>query len=162
MAINGRVYMSLAMLVIFLAMVGIASSYPPEARLLPFVIGIPGVVLCLVQVILEMLAVKRAGGGETRPPGDEEAEARPRGGAAIRRELSLLAYLVALVLAVLLFGFWLAIPVLVIVFLRGYEGESWRLTLGLTAGAWGILYLIFDRVLKIFLFKGFLIEAFFG
>jgi hypothetical protein len=113
-------------------------------------------------VILEMLAVKRAGGGETRPSGDEEAEARPRGGAAIRRELSLLAYLVALVLAVLLFGFWLAIPVLVIVFLRGYEGESWRLTLSLTAGAWVILYLIFDRVLKIFLFKGFLIEGFFG
>ena len=40
MSVDGKVVMSLVMLTIFTAMVGMAMTYPPETRLLPLVIGI--------------------------------------------------------------------------------------------------------------------------
>ncbi len=74
----------------------------------------------------------------------------------------MLAYLAALAVAILLFGFWLTIPVFVIVFLRAHERESWRLTLSLSLGVSAVLYLIFDRLLEIILHQGFVIEFMFG
>ena len=38
--------MTIVMLAIFVTMVAVSSSYPEGARFMPFVIGIPGIVLC--------------------------------------------------------------------------------------------------------------------
>ena len=35
-------------------MVGVASTYPPGARFMPFTIGIPAIALCLLQLALEV------------------------------------------------------------------------------------------------------------
>ncbi len=150
--------MSLAMLGIFGGMVGMALNYPPETRLLPLVIGIPGIFLAAIQVGMDMAAARRAAGSAK----DSEAEESAPAAGTVKRELVLLAYLVALATAILSFGFWLTIPVFVIVFLRTHEGESWRLTLGLALGVWAGLYLIFDRLLEILVHRGFVIDLIFG
>ncbi len=165
MSVDGKVMMSLAMLTIFTGMVGMALTYPPETRLLPLVIGIPGILLGLIQVGVEIRDARRKAGSalgdETGEHGTGTEESVPPA-TIVKREIVLLAYLVALAVSILLFGFWLTIPVFVIVFLRAHERESWRLTLGLSLGAWAVLYLIFDRLLEIILHQGFVIEFFFG
>ena len=51
---SGKIFMSAVMLAIFVVMVGIATQYPPQARFMPLVVGIPGVALCLLQLFLEL------------------------------------------------------------------------------------------------------------
>ncbi len=165
MSVDGKVLMSLVMLAIFVGMVGMAMAYPPETRLLPFVIGIPGILLALIQVGMELADARReaeSAKGAAAAGRDIEAGESVRSAATIKREVVLLGYLVALAVAILLFGFWLTIPVFVIVFLRVHERESWRLTLGLAFGAWVSLYLVFDRLLEILVHRGFLIDLLFG
>ena len=165
MSVDGKVMMSLVMLAIFVGMVGMAMTYPPETRLLPLVIGIPGILLTLTQVGVEIADLRRktesATGAEAAEL-DIDAEETAPAAATIKSEIVLLAYLAALAGAILLFGFWLTIPVFVIVFLRFHERESWRLTLSLALGAWVTLYLIFDRLLEILVHRGFVIDLVFG
>ncbi len=147
--------MSLVMLAIFVAMVAMAATYPPDARFLPFIIGIPGTLLCLLQVGADIAAARRA-----RPEAAAAAATAEFAGPGpeVRREITLLACLVGLAAAILLIGFWLAIPVFMVLFLRFHERETWRLTLSLTIGGWATLYMVFDRVLGIIVHNGFLID----
>ena len=46
--------MTLVMLTIFAVMVFIASGYPANARFMPFVVGIPAIGLCLLQLLLDI------------------------------------------------------------------------------------------------------------
>jgi hypothetical protein len=171
MSVNGKVLMSLVMLAIFVAMVAIASTYPADTRFLPFVIGIPGIVLALIQVVNEVIDARRVDAHAAAKPSPdatllEIAEAAAHGAfeepPEMRKEIVLFAYFVGLAAAVLLLGFWLSIPLFVVVFLRFHERESWRLTLSLTAGAWVSLYLVFDRLLGIIVHEGFVTEYVLG
>ncbi len=76
----------------------------------------------------------------------------------IQREMVFFGYFIGLVAAVLLFGFWLTIPVFLVVFLRLHERENWRFVIALTGAAWLIIYAIFDRLLSIILHEGFITE----
>ena len=155
MLVNGKVLMSLVMLAIFVAMVAMAATYPPDARFLPFVIGIPGTLLCLLQVGAEIAAARHA----AREAIAAAAPAEFAGpGPDVRREFTLLACVVGLAAAILLLGFWLAVPAFMILFLRFHEREEWRLTLSLAIGGWAALYLVFDQVLGIIVHNGFLID----
>ncbi len=171
MSVNGKVLMSLVMLAIFAGMVAMAATYPPETRFLPFVIGIPGIVLALIQVATEIVDARRAAAPAAAAPARRatlrettaaKAEAILEPPADVRREIVLLAYLVGLAAAILMLGFWLAIPLFVIAFLRFRERETWTLTLTLTASAWVVLYLVFDSVLGIIVHEGFLTEYVIG
>ena len=76
----------------------------------------------------------------------------------IHREMVFFGYFIGLVAGVLLFGFWLTIPVFLVIFLRLHERENWRFVLALTGAAWLIVYSIFDRLLSIILHEGFITE----
>ena len=68
---HGRTLFTLVMFTIFTVMVAIAAGYPDAARLLPLVIGIPGVALTGLQIVLDVrdyLAV----GGKVDPRTDFE------------------------------------------------------------------------------------------
>jgi hypothetical protein len=54
--------MTFVMLAIFVVMVAIATTYPAGARFMPFVVGIPAIMLCLLQIVLDLRASKQAEG----------------------------------------------------------------------------------------------------
>ena len=174
---SGKIFMSAVMLAIFVTMVGIATQYPPQARFMPLVVGIPGIALCLFQLILELRARRRPStGGRTGSRseferaqdevtaivgrklefqvGDSEL---PKPGQA-RREVILWATFIGLVASLILFGFWLTIPVFLLLFLHWYGKESWRYSLLLSAVATGLLFLIFAKGLRVTLHTGFITE----
>lgn len=142
---SGKVAMTVVMLSIFVAMVGIASQYPPDARFMPFIVGIPAIALCLLQLGLDL---RGAFGSEASAPAAHD-------GGTVRREMIMWAYFIGLVGGLLLFGFVLAIPVFVAVFLRHWARTSWRFALGLTAAASIVLYLVFVEGLGVALHPGF-------
>ena len=181
---SGKIFMSVVMLAIFVVMVGIATQYPPQARFMPLVIGIPGIALCLLQLFLEFRARRRPKAGA---PADTRSEFQkteeevtrmvghkmdfeiaheklqvvqselPKAGET-RREILLWASFIGLVTGIILFGFWLTIPVFLAVFLRCYAEESWRFSLVLSAAATTLLFFVFHKGLAVVLHSGFVTE----
>ncbi len=181
--LHGRALLSLGMLIFFSVMVGIATTYPWLAGMLPVVIGVPGILLSLLQLIIDMRDFHRAEGkidprtafeiymdeitehtkgqvkmeisGEkkelTTLVEDPSVVGRTRG----QREFLLWCYFFGLVLLVLLFGFWIGIPVFLVAFLRFYARESWKLTAILTLAAWASMYLLLAVLLEQVLLEGF-------
>jgi hypothetical protein len=139
MIFEGRILISVIMLAILAGMVGYAATFPAEARFLPWVIGVPGVLLCAAQLVNELRS----------RPGKPVAEPAER-----RRELMMFGWVAIFIAGILLFGFIIASPVLVAAYLH----LDWRerpLAIALSAGlCWATLYLVFERALGMDLFDG--------
>ena len=139
--VEGRILISGIMLVIFAAMVAMASSYTAEARFLPLVIGVPGLVLCIIQFVTEL---------RTTPGPDEKVCT-----AADRlAELKMFGWFAVFVFGIILFGFPYAAPIIVALYLHFSWGERWYVSLGAAAFSWAVLHGIFDYVLGLPLFEG--------
>jgi hypothetical protein len=181
--LNGRVIFSAFMLGLFTTMVVVAIDYPPKAQLLPFVIGIPGIGFALLQLFLEIRSVGKEKAIDTRTDFEKyQAEIErytdkpmelditqektevivddtpEEGRSVFQRELILFGFFFALLASVILFGFWITIPLFFIAFMRGHEGDSWRFTLILTAVTLLSAYLIFDKMLNFELHPGFVTD----
>lgn len=180
----GKIFMNLVMLAIFAGMVGIAAQYPPQARFMPFVIGIPGIVMCLIQLALEIRGAWRNAKDDEDDNRSEMAKAEAEvaritgrkmdfheaEGASVvvveesregraRREIIAWASFLGLIGGILFFGFWITVPLFILSFLRFFAGRSWRFTLLLTAISSVIFYCAFVLGLKVVLHEGFIIEA---
>jgi hypothetical protein len=139
--------MSLVMLAIFVAMVAVASTYPEETRLLPLVIGIPGIVLCLVQVVIDGIAAQRTGADTALSPTPKAI-----------REAVLLGWFLGFLLVVLFFGFLIAAPVMIFAFLYFDQRETLRLAAIMAAAGFAVLYFVFETLLELILFSGLVTE----
>ena len=156
MQASSKMLMTVVMFAIFVIMVVIAWDYPPQSRFLPLVIGIPGIVLTLVQLYVDIRGDVR--GPRLSRTSRTKASGSDQGTSQLRRELVLFGYFVGLVAGVLLFGFWLTVPVFLIVFLRLHERDDWVFVMSLTAASWLVIYVIFDQLLEIALHPGFVTE----
>jgi len=160
-----------------------ATQYPPQARFMPFVVGIPGLVMCLIQLVLEVRNARSGGkdedDGKSEMKKAEEEVARitgrkmdfreAEGAAAVvvedsregrgRREVIMWAAFLALIAGILLFGFWISVPLFILTFLRFYAERTWRFSLLLTVVATTIFYCAFVLGLKVVLHEGFVVEA---
>lgn len=181
---SGKIAMNLVMLAIFVVMVGIALQYPPQARFMPLVIGLPAIALCLLQLFLEFrdhrrsraeAPVNRGGGFEQAGEEVERVVGHkidlevahetlqvvqselPEAGET-RREIVLWGCFIGLVASLILFGFWPTIPVFLAAFLRFYAKEGWRFSIGLSTVATALLFLVFHKGLAIVLHGGFVTD----
>ena len=184
--LHGRTRFTLLMFVIFASMVYVATGYSWPANFLPFIIGIPGMALTILQTVIDIRGFRRAE-GKIDPRTDFEKymdEINERTGGKVRmelkegttgfqtlvadhsdltrdrnrRELILFVYFFALLGLVLLFGFWIGYPIFMAAFLRFHSRESWRLTAWLTIGSWVVMYGLLAIVLEQVLFEGFVTE----
>jgi len=146
MILNGRILTTLVMLTVFAGMSLLALGYPAKARFLPLLVGIPGTIMCLAQLVLDI----RQALGEVgpRPPLDAEALTRRA------RELKMFAWLAAFFAGILAFGFLFAAPVLVAAYLRFAERERWLAAVVGGLGTWIVIYVVFGRLLELYVFDG--------
>lgn len=174
--------MNFVMLAIFVSMVGIATQYPPQARFMPLVVGIPAIALCLLQIFLDIRAFRRndvevedtrsdveKAQAEVSRYAGRQVESEAAGAAdvpvmldsgippnMVGREVLLWSYFLGFVASVLVFGFWPTIPVFLVTFLRFEAHLRWRnAVLAGLIGA-GILYLGVAKGLRVDLHPGFL------
>jgi hypothetical protein len=152
------------MLVIFTTMVGMATQWPEGARMMPLVVGIPGIVCCLIQLALDAARVYDGPffrHFQTAPkagkPSDDVVEELPEFGThTVKQELRMWGYFLAFVAGLLSFGYYVSIPVMLVTFLRHEAKASWRMALLLGLGATTVIYLLFGLTLRIQLFPGYL------
>ena len=136
--------MSGVMLAIFVAATGIALTYPPGARFQPLIVGIPAIVLCILQLVLDARV--------PRGPDAPQGEPPPAPG----RELIAWGAFLGLIAGVLLFGFWVAIPLFLVGYLKTQAGTGWATALCLGLGATAALYALFGMLLRVPMHQGFI------
>jgi small-conductance mechanosensitive channel len=144
--LEGRILTSFMMVAIFAIAVGLAFTYDPDARLLPLVIGIPGLALSLVQFVKEL-----------REPAEPAVTSEEH-----KREGAMFAWFILFVGGLVLFGFLYAGPLLVAAFLYFSGKEKWYVALAAAVFAWLILYGIFEQFLGLPLFEGLAVQWIFG
>jgi hypothetical protein len=157
-------WLTWVMLVIFSTMVGIATQYPADARFMPFVVGIPGIALCVLQLALDaaraydgrLVRVFQTAPKAGKPVEAVDADQLEFGRHTAKRELRMWCYVVAFVAGILAFGFYVSIPIMLVTFLRREAESSWRSALLLGIGGTAVLHFMFGFVLQIRLHPGFL------
>ena len=169
--------MTAFMFAIFASMVAVASTYPADARFMPFVIGIPAIALCAMQFVLDW---RRLGRRSDTLDHNELAEAEERIrkmtgrdisfdvahdnsmpheeflpiAEARRREKILWAAVLGLLAGVILFGFLVMVPAFIILFLRNLADYSWTRAILSGVGGSAIILGVFEFVLRNELFRG--------
>ena len=144
--VEGRILVSGIMVVVFATAVGLSFTYAPETRMLPLVIGIPGLVLSIIQLFTELRA-------RPEPAVTPEEHAR---------EGRMFAWFFIFVGSLILFGFLYAGPALVAAYLYFSGKEKWYVALVAAAFAWAILYGVFEQFLGLPLFEGLVMQWIFG
>jgi ABC-type sugar transport system permease subunit len=135
--VAGAVFITLA------AMVVTALGYPPEARLVPLVIGIPTLLLAAFQLWRDATRLSTTA---TAVDGHHPPE-KPTEGRALR-------WLFFFVLLVLAGGFTFGGSLAVVVSQRFWLRESWRIALIGGAIAFLLLHFVLERQFGLSLFSG--------
>lgn len=108
-----------------------ALRWPPKAALFPLVMGIPLLVLAVAQMVVDLRGT---------PPAENAAD--EPGGA-----LTVLGWMAVFIALVFLLGFPFAVPLFIFGYLTIAGRERWLLSIALAAIAWGVFYLLFQKLL---------------
>ena len=142
---NGRVATAFVMMLIFVTMSLMALGFPEKARLMPLMVGVPGSILGLVQLINEIRAMPDATGEEFS-----------------KAERSMFVWIFLYFFGILAFGFIYAAPVLVFAFLLIGRKESLPISLISAVATWAVLFGFFEKGFEIPLFTGLILESIIG
>ncbi len=147
--INGPVLFSLGFVLVDVYLIYISLGYNQLARLVPLVVLIAGLIAAVVNLVLELRAAfgskkeasaeaKLAAGAETETekPKKEKKKLSPQ--EKWRREWVGIAWLLGLFAMITVLGQIVAIPLFVLLFMRYFGRESWRLSI-----AYAVVIVIF-------------------
>jgi putative tricarboxylic transport membrane protein len=128
-----------------------AQEWRMQARLYPWAIGIPMLILAAIQVILDFKGVKAKQSTDGAPPTPMDFQFTQEVEPAIakKRAITMFAWLFGFFVAVLLVGFSIAIPLMMFTYMKFQGKESWVLSLVLTVIAFIFYYALFVRVLNL-------------
>jgi hypothetical protein len=120
--------------------------WPFKTALFPRVIGTPLLILAAVEMALSAL------GAEKRREGNAidfqfTTDVDPE--VAQRRTWMIVGWILGFFASILVFGFLLAVPLFVFLYLKVVGKEGWILTLSLTAVSWLFMEGLFDRLLHL-------------
>ncbi len=152
MKVGGNAIIGAVMLTIFAGMLAMAAQYPHEARFMPILVGLPGAALCVVQLWQAVAASRR----EVLMGGEEAAPA------PLRREMLFLGWFAGFITGIVALGFLIAGPALVFAFLVINQRENIMRAAALAVGCLAVLYLVFETLLELTLFRGLAAPLLFG
>jgi Tripartite tricarboxylate transporter TctB family len=139
---------SFVFLIFFIVFVYQAQDWRLQARLYPWAIGIPMIILALIQVILDLKGVERKQ-REDAPTMDYQFSKAVAPEVARRRAIIMFCWLFGFFLAIWLLGFSITIPLMVFSYLKIQSKEGWGISIVLTVVAWLFFYFLFVRLLTL-------------
>jgi len=145
--LEGRIVTAGVMLAIFITAVGIALIYFPEgARMLPLVVGIPGIILAAIQFV-----------NEFRQTDPKQVSPEVRAG-----EIRMVIWFGTFAATILALGFIYGSPLMIAAYLHLQAKEKWYTTVLGALLAWVILEFVFSRGIGIVLYEGMIPPMFMG
>ncbi len=146
MKLTPRTGFSLLVLVFFGYLVWEAREWRLQARLYPWSIGIPMIVLALFQLFRELRGGTREDGSE-EAPADFQLTRIVDGAVAVKRTANILAWILGFLAGIWLAGFSVTVAAMTFGYLKVQSKEGWGMSLALTAAAWVIYWGLFERTL---------------
>ena len=138
MKIRPAAIFSFCALIFFIVFVYYAQEWRLQARLYPYAIGIPMVILDLKGVVRKQTDAA---------PVDFQFTQNIDPALAKKRTINIFAWILGFFVGIYLLGFPITIPLLVFTYLKFQSGEKWGLSIILTAGAWLVFYTLFVKLL---------------
>jgi Tripartite tricarboxylate transporter TctB family len=139
---------SFCALVFFCVWVYLAQEWRLQARLYPWAIGIPMLILAIVQVILDLKGVQAKQSSDATPV-DFQFTKEIDPATAKKRAIIMFSWLAGFLLAIWLLGFPIAIALMMFTYLKFQGGESWVLSIALTVVAWLAFWALFVKLLTL-------------
>jgi Tripartite tricarboxylate transporter TctB family len=125
----------------------IAALFPTgwgsRSGLFPLVVGLPVFLMAIAQLVLDI----QGKGASVSGDGTMTAELAPE--VVRQRSIVILGTIVGFALAIWLFGFIVAVPLVTFLFLKVASHESWALSLGLSLASGLMFYMLFIYWLNI-------------
>ncbi|MGH7797369.1 MAG: tripartite tricarboxylate transporter TctB family protein [Candidatus Binatia bacterium] len=148
MKITPAALFSFCALVFFCVFVYLAQEWRLQARLYPWTIGIPMVILAVVQVILDLKGFKAKQSADATPVDFQfTKDIDPE--TAKKRAIVMFSWLLGFFALIWLLGFPIGIPLMMFAYLKFQGGESWVLSITLTVIAWLFFYGLFIKLLHL-------------
>jgi hypothetical protein len=127
-----------------------AREWRLQARLYPWAIGIPMLVLALAQLVLELRGkTKRDSSGNAPVDFQFTYTQTVDKSVSRRRTFNIFSWIFGFLVSVWLLGFPFSIPLLVFLYLKFQARERWLLSLLLTGASWLAFWGLFDRLLHL-------------
>src|SRR5262245_23251103 len=141
--IENILFTSFLGLVIIVALL-VSLDWPVRASIVILLLGSVGIVLTVIQLVLDLKILRASGLNAARPTFEVEAlEPQGRWGS-----LEIWGWLWGLFFAIHLIGMPIALPLFVFLYTKLYGG-SWTATLTLAGATWGFLYGVFEQLLHV-------------
>ena len=141
MKIRPPAIFSICALIFFCVFVYMAQDWRMQARLYPWAIGIPMLILAIVQVVLDLKGVQAKPSADATPM-DFQFTKDIDPVTARKRTLIMFGWLVGFFFAIWLLGFPIAIALMMFTYLKFQGRKSWVLSIALTVIAglffWGL------------------------
>jgi Tripartite tricarboxylate transporter TctB family len=134
--------------IFFIVFVYQAHEWRLQARLYPWAIGIPMIILAIIQVILDLKGVESKQRDDAAPV-DFQFSQTVEPQVARRRAITMFGWLFGFFLAIWLLGFSITIPLMVFSYLKIQSNEKWAISIVLTVLAWVVFYFLFVKLLTL-------------
>ena len=152
---------SAVLIAVTVGFITVSYAYSEDVRELPLLIAWSTLVLLVVEFVSQGdTRIGRKVHAALSSKGAEVPSFDQRPDATLAREVSAFAWVFGVLAAVVLFGFFITIPVYVASFLRIRAGVSLKIALPAAAALTGGLYGLFEILLGYRLFYGFLMGDF--
>ena len=149
MRLTPSLVFTLVVAVIAAGAVYTAKDWPLGTGLFPRFVGIPVLVMALIQLIMDGYRSVKPTGSQTRDTGDLQVDWTMSAAEVAARGLAFTGWLLGMFFGILLLGFFITVPLFTLLYLRYQAKEGWRLTLWLTAGMLVFFVGVFDQTLHI-------------
>ena len=148
MKIRAQVIFVLLLVIFFALFVYEARGWRLQARLYPWVIGIPMVVLALLQLLLDLKGIAPKKSQDDTPVDFQFTQSIDPALARARR-INIFSWIFGFLAGIWLLGFSITVPLLVFLYLKVQSREGWTLSIALTAAAWLVFWGLFDWLLRL-------------
>jgi hypothetical protein len=135
-------------LLLMIGLVATAKQWQYQARLFPWTIGIPTMVLCFLQLGLDMFRSKDADedvAGMMDLPVDRSVPVA----VVIKRAVNIFAWIFGLYLSIWVIGFILSVPLFLLLYLGLQAGETWKVAVTYMVVMMVFMIGVFEMVLHI-------------
>ena len=147
MKIRPQAIFSFIFLIFFIVFAYQAKDWRLQARLYPWVIGIPMVILAIIQVIFDLKGVEHK--ADDAAPVDFQITQTVDPEVARRRAINIFSWFFGFFAAIWLVGFSIAIALMVFGYLKIQSNEKWTISIVLTIFAWVCFWGLFVKLLNL-------------
>lgn len=154
MKITPRMIFTAILVVLLVAFNVVAFNFNYQARMMPLIIGVPVMILAIVQLVIEVRGARAKSEKAVAEVKKEQAEEEPEAPRSARRVLSSSAWLIGMMGSIYVLGFIATTFLYPLLYMKFVGKRSWRLAFIISLGAIVFIWAVMIQALNVDLYDG--------